>query len=72
MLNVYYQNLTALLYGITATLLALPTVAVVLRLISRRLSPVSFWWDDWTITVALVSSDSSRRPLPSSFLDSLT
>ena len=34
------------------------TVAVVLRLIARRLSAAPFWWDDWTIVASLVSTSS--------------
>ena len=54
--SVYYQSLTAPLYGITATLLAVATIAVVLRLFARKLSKASFWWDDWTIVAALVTT----------------
>ena len=54
--TVYYQSLTAPLYGITATLLAVATIAVVLRLLARKLSKASFWWDDWTIVAALVTT----------------
>ena len=51
----FYQSLTGPLYGITATLLAVATIAVVLRLFARKLSTASFWWDDWTIVAALVT-----------------
>ena len=35
---------------------ALATIAVSLRLLARRISNASFWWDDWTILASLVSS----------------
>ena len=31
------------------------TVAVALRLLARRISNATFWWDDWTILASLVS-----------------
>ena len=52
----YYQNLTAPLWGIMASLVAVATIAVLLRLFSRRLSQAPFWWDDWTVVAALVTS----------------
>lgn len=32
----------------------LATVAVVLRLVARRISAAPFWWDDFTIIASLV------------------
>lgn len=68
----FYQSLTAPLYGITATLLAVATIAVVLRLFARKLSKASFWWDDWTIMAALVTSKFFMWTSFEHFSDSLT
>lgn len=51
----FYQSLTGPLYAITATLLAVATIAVVLRQFARKLSTASSWWDDWTLVAALVT-----------------
>ena len=56
----------------TATLLALATIAVVLRLFSRKLSSASYWWDGWTIMAALVISNFVILTSLKHFLDSLT
>lgn len=42
-------------------MIALSATAVTLRFLSRRLSKVSLWWDDWLILIALVSRE--RRSL---------
>ena len=64
------QNLTAEIFGITGALLFLSSLAVALRIISRRLSSASFWWDDGTIIAALVYSTilSSLSELPRTLL----
>lgn len=31
------------------------TIAVAARLLARKISAAPFWWDDWSIMVALVS-----------------
>ena len=49
------------LLGVTSALLALSTMVVVLRLVSRGLSATSYWFDDAAIVVALVSSFSYGR-----------
>lgn len=36
-------------------MIALSAIAVALRLVSRRLSKVRLWWDDWLILIALVN-----------------
>ena len=54
MSNVYQQNRTGEIYGSIITLTVIATVAVILRLFARKFSPASFWWDDWTIIIALV------------------
>ena len=51
------------LLGATSALLALSTIVVGLRLISRGLSATTFWFDDLAIIVALVGFGSQgRRP----------
>ena len=42
-----------LLGSIVSVVLA--TIAVVVRLVARRLSDAPYWWDDYTICGALVS-----------------
>lgn len=37
----------------------LVTLAVIARLVARRMSAASFWWDDWTIVLAVVWDISS-------------
>ena len=44
------------LVGACAALLALATTAVMLRLLSRRLSALTFWWDDVMIIASLMVS----------------
>lgn len=34
----------------------LATIAVIARLVARRISAANFWWDDYTIIAALVST----------------
>ena len=60
---VYYRSRTAELYGVTSALLVIATAAVILRLLSRRVSSASFWWDDWTILAALVNPTCALDPL---------
>lgn len=54
MADVYDQSRTAEIYGSTIALLLLASVAVVLRIVCRKISAAPFWWDDWTIIGALV------------------
>ena len=53
--DAYYQSRTAGVYGGTISLLIIAAIAVVLRLTARRISAANFWWDDWTLVIALVS-----------------
>ena len=47
---------TVQIIGITIAMIALSTLAVILRWWPRLLSKdVDFWWDDWTALGALVS-----------------
>ena len=41
--------------GIDAFLIAIASLAIILRLVSRKLSHAGFWWDDWLAVIALVS-----------------
>ena len=54
MTDLYYQSHQVQIYVVTALLLVIATVAVALRLAARRVSSAQFWWDDYTIIVALV------------------
>jgi len=45
---------TSIVIGLCAALLALATIAVMLRLISRWLSALPFWYDDAAILLSLV------------------
>jgi len=40
--------------GIFTTFLILPLIAVGLRILSRRLTRMELWWDDWLILIATV------------------
>lgn len=44
------------LYAIFSIFLALPLIAVGLRLVARRASNLRLWWDDWLILVATVGT----------------
>ena len=43
------------LVRVCSVMIALSAIAVALRLVSRRLSKVRLWWDDWLILIALVN-----------------
>ncbi|KAL9600847.1 MAG: hypothetical protein Q9219_002889 [cf. Caloplaca sp. 3 TL-2023] len=43
-----------MMYAVFSVFLVLPLIAVILRLLARRVSHVSLWWDDWLILVAAV------------------
>ena len=63
--DAYYQSRTAGVYGGTISLLIIAAIAVVLRLTARRISAANFWWDDWTLVIALVSLAEPRPRFPS-------
>ena len=50
----YYQSRASEVYGATITLQVLATIAVIARLVSRKLSVAKYWWDDLTIVLAWV------------------
>lgn len=52
--DAYYQTRVPDLYAATITLAILQTIAVVARFAARKISAANFWWDDYTIVVALV------------------
>ena len=52
--DAYYQSRASEVYGTTITLEALATIAVIARLVSRKLSVAKYWWDDLTIVLAWV------------------
>ena len=43
-----------MMIGVLTTFFILPVIAVGLRLLARRLTRMSLWWDDWLILVATV------------------
>ena len=55
-MSTLYKNHAAEVWGETITLTVAATIAVILRFIARKISPASFWWDDWTIIISLVSA----------------
>lgn len=54
------SNSTALI-AVTVSLLAMSTIAIFLRLLSRKLSSVKFWWDDGFICLGLVGERPGTR-----------
>lgn len=52
MSTVCQQSRTGEIYGSISTLTVIGRRD--LRLFTRKLSPASFWWDDWTLIIALV------------------
>lgn len=52
--DAYYQTRVPDLYAATITLAVLQTIAVVARFAARKISAAKFWWDDYTILLALV------------------
>jgi len=40
--------------AVSAVLIAISTIAVILRFISRMVSKAGLWWDDWLIVAAMV------------------
>ena len=42
--------------GIVIFFFVLALIAVLLRFVSRRVSAVNFWWDDWILLLATVKS----------------
>ena len=54
MTEIYYESRQVRIYIVTAVLLVIATVGVALRLSARKISSARFWWDDYTIVVALV------------------
>lgn len=52
--SMYYQTRVPDLYAATITLAIVQTIAVGARLAARKLSAANFWWDDYTIVLALV------------------
>ena len=50
--------------GADMALLALATIAVILRFISRHISKANFWWDDWVLAVALVMIEPFAKNQP--------
>ena len=54
MSTVNQHNRVGEVYGSVTTLIIITTIAVILRLLARKISAAPFWWDDWTIISALV------------------
>lgn len=53
--NVYYEIGASEVYGGITTLAVVAAIAVVLRMVARRVAAASYWWGDLSIVVALVS-----------------
>lgn len=47
--------------AVSAIFTALSILAVILRIIARRVSHLALWWDDWLLVLALVSSRTTRK-----------
>ena len=54
------QSRQPMMIGIFTTFFILPGIAVGLRILSRRLTRLSLWWDDWLILMAMVRVKSMR------------
>lgn len=48
------DSLAPRVIGVLTVLMALALISVVLRVISRRVGRVTFWWDDYLIFIAMV------------------
>ena len=51
------------LVGSMVTLIVLPTLFVIARLVSRKVARAGYWWDDLLVVLACVSNASSGRIL---------
>ena len=54
------QNRGPAVIAVISVFAAVATITVVLRLISRKVSQVPLWWDDFFIVFALVSTVNLR------------
>lgn len=50
----FYQSRVPEVYGATITLEVVATIAVIARLVSRKLAVTKYWWDDLSIVLAWV------------------
>lgn len=48
------MSYTPLIVGINLFLTIIATLAIILRVISRKLADAGFWWDDWLALAAWV------------------
>ena len=48
------QNQSRRVYAVTITGYCVAILAVVLRLVARKVTKARFWWDDFLIAMALV------------------
>lgn len=69
---VYYQTRQPAVYVVTSVLLVLATTAVILRFWARHISVARYWWDDFTIIVALVIAPRPYIQLPTFLLIATT
>jgi hypothetical protein len=53
------DNIAWHIYVGTIVTIVPATIAVILRFVSRHVAHAGFWWDDYTIAIALVSSSSA-------------
>ena len=49
------QGSSSAILGVATSMIVLPTIAVTLRFVSRKLSGAGLWYDDWLALAALVS-----------------
>lgn len=71
--EVYFESRAPRVYGCTISFLAIAFITAVLRFLARRLSAAAYWWDEWTILVALVrfEIETFLPPSPSERLQTL-
>ena len=50
----FYQSRVPEVYGATITLEVVATIALIARLVSRKLASTKYWWDDLSIVLAWV------------------
>ena len=53
----YHDSRASNLYSATIPLVVVATFAVGSRLVARKISAAKYWWDDWTLVLALVRTE---------------
>jgi hypothetical protein len=57
-----HANQSGILANVAIAMMVLSLVSVVLRMVSRKITRVALWWDDWLIFVALVRNLDLHTP----------